>query len=74
MILGADALLCVLYETDNQESFEDPEHLEMIPQIWRFRIPISLEHMRQEFESRAVHADKKLAVLRLFLEEVIKTF
>lgn len=67
---GADALLCVLYETENQEHREDPESLEMVPRIWRFRKLITLEHMRQQFESRAIYSGEKLDVLRLFLKEV----
>ncbi|XP_060586335.1 E3 ubiquitin-protein ligase rnf213-alpha-like [Ruditapes philippinarum] len=65
--LGADPLLCLLYETDTNVERENPAILEDIPRVWRYRTPISLQHLRQEVEAKVSQQQHK--VLQLFLKE-----
>ncbi|XP_053396335.1 E3 ubiquitin-protein ligase rnf213-alpha-like isoform X2 [Mercenaria mercenaria] len=65
--LGADPLLCLLYETDTNVLRENPAALEEIPRVWRYRTPISLQHLRQEAEAKV--SQKQHKVLHLFLKE-----
>ncbi|XP_053396010.1 E3 ubiquitin-protein ligase rnf213-alpha-like [Mercenaria mercenaria] len=65
--LGADPLLCLLYETDTNVERENPAALEEIPRVWRYRTPISLQHLRQEAEAKI--SQKQHKVLQLFLKE-----
>ncbi|XP_053396342.1 E3 ubiquitin-protein ligase rnf213-alpha-like isoform X2 [Mercenaria mercenaria] len=65
--LGADPLLCLLYETDTNVARENPAALEDIPRVWRYRTPISLQHLRQEAEAKI--SQKQHKVLQLFLKE-----
>ncbi|XP_052808603.1 E3 ubiquitin-protein ligase rnf213-alpha-like isoform X2 [Mya arenaria] len=67
--LGSNPLMCILYETDNQQQAEDPQRLEKIPRVWRYRTPISIEHMRQDLETRSTSGKDRLSVLRLFLKQ-----
>jgi len=69
---GGNPLLCLLYETDAVENVEDTNHLELIPRMWRFREPMSLAHLRREFEARDLQQNETgdHNVLRLFLQEV----
>jgi len=72
-LTGANSLLCLLYETEKQDVQEGPQLLHNVPRVWRFRTPISLEHMRHSFETRDVKTPaqkQQLAVLQLFLKEV----
>ncbi|XP_053388236.1 E3 ubiquitin-protein ligase rnf213-alpha-like [Mercenaria mercenaria] len=66
--LGADPLLCVLYETDTQQEKENPAELQDIPRVWRYRTPISLQHLRQEVEANLTN-EQDHKILQLFLEE-----
>ncbi|XP_052808702.1 E3 ubiquitin-protein ligase rnf213-alpha-like isoform X1 [Mya arenaria] len=67
--LGSNPLMCILYETDTQHQAEDPQLLEKIPRVWRYRTPISIEHMRQDLETRSSSGKDRLSVLRLFLKQ-----
>ncbi|WAR07210.1 RN213-like protein, partial [Mya arenaria] len=55
--------------TDNQQQAEDPQRLEKIPRVWRYRTLISIEHMRQDLETRSTSGKDRLSVLRLFLKQ-----
>ncbi|XP_053396355.1 E3 ubiquitin-protein ligase rnf213-alpha-like [Mercenaria mercenaria] len=66
--LGADPLLCLLYETDTQQEKESSAQLQDIPRVWRYRTPISIQHLRQEVEAKITDT-RKHKVLKLFLEE-----
>ena len=65
---GADPLLCLLYETDTNVERENPAVLEDIARVWRYRTPISLQHLRQEVDAKVSQRQHK--VLQLFLKEV----
>ncbi|XP_053396339.1 E3 ubiquitin-protein ligase rnf213-alpha-like isoform X2 [Mercenaria mercenaria] len=65
--LGTDPLLCLLYETDTSAEGEIAAALEEIPRVWRFRTPISLQHLKQETEAKISREQHK--VLHLFLKE-----
>ena len=65
---GADSLLCQLYETDTDVESENQAVLENIPSVWRYRTPISLQHLRQEVDAKLSQEQHK--VLQLFLREV----
>ncbi|XP_052808680.1 E3 ubiquitin-protein ligase rnf213-alpha-like isoform X1 [Mya arenaria] len=67
--LGSNPLMCVLYETDNQQQAENPYQLEEIPRVWRYRTPLSIEHMRQDLETRSPSGKDRLPVLRLFFKQ-----
>ncbi|XP_052808691.1 E3 ubiquitin-protein ligase rnf213-alpha-like isoform X2 [Mya arenaria] len=67
--LGANPLMCILYETETQQQAEDPRQLEDIPRVWRYRTPISIEHMRQDLETRSSSGKDRLPVLRMFLKQ-----
>ncbi|WAR07202.1 R213A-like protein, partial [Mya arenaria] len=66
---GSNPLMCVLYETDNQQQAENPYQLEEIPRVWRYRTPLSIEHMRQDLETRSPSGKDRLPVLRLFFKQ-----
>jgi hypothetical protein len=65
--LGADPLLCLLYETDTQTENEHTAELHNMPRVWRYRTTISLQQLRQEVDASCPNKHK---VLKLFLEEV----
>ncbi|XP_052243455.1 E3 ubiquitin-protein ligase RNF213-like [Dreissena polymorpha] len=67
--LGADPLMCLIYETDNTQGSEDTENLLNVPRMWRFRIPITIEHMRQVLDSKIQDLNPKPRVLQRFLLE-----
>ncbi|XP_060599995.1 E3 ubiquitin-protein ligase RNF213-like [Ruditapes philippinarum] len=64
--LGADPLLCLLYETDTQTENEHTAELHNMPRVWRYRTTISLQQLRQEVDASSPNKHK---VLKLFLEE-----
>ncbi|XP_053396017.1 E3 ubiquitin-protein ligase rnf213-alpha-like [Mercenaria mercenaria] len=68
--LGADPLLCLLYETDNQ--MMSPSALQDSPRVWRYRTPVSLQHLRQRLEAETGSAEipqSKFKILQHFLAE-----
>ncbi|XP_052807608.1 E3 ubiquitin-protein ligase rnf213-alpha-like isoform X3 [Mya arenaria] len=67
--LGSNPLMCILYETDKQQQAEDPRRLVENSRVWRYRTPISIEHMRQDLETRKPTGKDRLLVLRLFLKQ-----
>ncbi|KAL4233165.1 hypothetical protein ACF0H5_007850 [Mactra antiquata] len=70
--LGANPLLCLLYETETQSDIETPGTMENIASVWRYRTPVSLQHLRQELDAyigAGQQLHKQFKVLQLFLQE-----
>ncbi|KAH3735719.1 hypothetical protein DPMN_042254 [Dreissena polymorpha] len=69
--LGADPLMCLIYETDSSQELEDAKQLVNIPRMWRFRTPITIEHMRQTLASKGHDGTrtKPPLVLQRFMNE-----
>ncbi|XP_052244237.1 E3 ubiquitin-protein ligase RNF213-like [Dreissena polymorpha] len=67
--LGADRLMCLIYETDRSQDVEDTNQLLDIPRMWRFRTPITIEHMARELESKCQDGNNSYFILQNFLHE-----
>ncbi|XP_052238406.1 E3 ubiquitin-protein ligase RNF213-like [Dreissena polymorpha] len=67
--LGADPLLCLIYETENRQDAQDLEQLLEVPRMWRFRVPITIEHMSQELDSKMRELKRPPRILHRFLNE-----
>ncbi|XP_052243691.1 E3 ubiquitin-protein ligase rnf213-alpha-like [Dreissena polymorpha] len=69
--LGADPLMCLIYETDSSQELEDANQLVNIPRMWRFRTPITIEHMCQTLKSKGQDGTrtKPPLVLQRFMNE-----
>lgn len=74
MFSGADPLLCLLYETDSGSSEKtESTQIQDIARVWRYRTPISWQHLVQEVNTRVgtehgTHQQHK--ILQLFIEDV----
>jgi hypothetical protein len=61
-----------MHETQNmQDESENHQRLHEVSRAWRFRTPISLEHLRNELADKEDADENK--ILRLFLKEVNNT-
>ncbi|KAH3728508.1 hypothetical protein DPMN_054465, partial [Dreissena polymorpha] len=69
--LGADRLMCQIYETENYQDMADNDNLANNPRMWRFRTPITIQHMCQDLESKSHEGSSKrsLLVLQRFMKE-----
>ncbi|XP_041355040.1 E3 ubiquitin-protein ligase RNF213-like [Gigantopelta aegis] len=67
---GQDKLLNILYEVDTTHG-QSIENLHNIPDVWRYRSRITLDHFLREFQLQMENAKKKNCnlVLRLFQSE-----
>lgn len=62
-----------LYETATENAVDEVADIQETPRVWRYRTPISLEHLRQTLEASADTKDsakQEYKVLRLFMREV----
>ncbi|XP_041350668.1 E3 ubiquitin-protein ligase rnf213-alpha-like [Gigantopelta aegis] len=68
--IGQDKLLNILYEVETTD-VESIENLHNIPDVWRYRSRITLDHFLREFQLQMENAKKKDCnlVLRLFQSE-----
>ncbi|KAL5009497.1 hypothetical protein ScPMuIL_011802, partial [Solemya velum] len=65
--MGADPLLCLMYEIDVSQQRLSPDMLHEVPAVWRYRSRITLDDLKTKFEIEkgAVHHQ----ILGLFLRE-----
>lgn len=71
LILSTDPIMRLLVEREASEEV-NLDKLENIPVVWRYKSPITLDHLRETLEGHAPHSDFK--ILRMFLKEVIRYF
>lgn len=66
-ILATDPFMRLLVEREASEEV-NLDKLEDIPIVWRYKSPITLDHLKKTLEDHAQHSDFK--ILRMFLKEV----
>lgn len=71
LTLSTDPIMRLLVEREASEKVNLDE-LENIPVVWRYKSPITLDHLRETLEGHAPQSDFK--ILRMFLKEVICYF
>lgn len=67
LILATDPFMRLLVEREASEEV-NLDKLEDIPIVWRYKSPITLDHLKKTLEDHAQHSDFK--ILRMFLKEV----
>lgn len=71
---GVDPLQQALFEADTVVDKKELKHVELVPTMWRYRTPVSLENLRRQMYERSsgsvVDSDARNPVLRLFMREV----
>ncbi|KAH3727158.1 hypothetical protein DPMN_053084, partial [Dreissena polymorpha] len=67
--LGADRLMCMIYEAENHQEKENNLSIKDNPRMWRFRTPITIEHMRQNLESKSQQGMHPPLILQRFMNE-----
>ncbi|XP_052239407.1 E3 ubiquitin-protein ligase rnf213-alpha-like [Dreissena polymorpha] len=67
--LGTEPLMCLMYETETCSEAESQNRLLDMPRMWRFRCPITIEHVRQELDSNIHKMKRPTRVLQRFLHE-----
>ncbi|XP_052087598.1 E3 ubiquitin-protein ligase rnf213-alpha-like isoform X5 [Mytilus californianus] len=63
--MGALPLVLLLHEKDDQTNIDDNKNLQEIPEVWRFRSWISIDHLTQMLNTK----EKTCPLLHLFLME-----
>lgn len=71
LILATDPFMRLLVEREASAEV-NLDKLEDIPIVWRYKSPITLDHLRETLEGHAPQSDFK--ILRMFLKEVICYF
>lgn len=64
--IATDPFMRLLVEREASEEV-DLDKLEDIPIVWRYKSPITLDHLKKTLEDHAQHSDFK--ILRMFLKE-----
>lgn len=71
LILATDPFMRLLVEKEASEEV-NLDKLEDIPVVWRYKSPITLDHLKETLEGHAPQNDFK--ILRMFLKEVYMRF
>ncbi|XP_052761964.1 uncharacterized protein LOC128204600 [Mya arenaria] len=68
-LMSKDPFHCIIHDIEKTKGTDDLARIAETSKTWRYRTPVSMEHLQQELEQKIIEDNSSLKILNIFLKE-----